>query len=212
VRSIVFLNCGKLYGPNSWWTLPGLRSTPFAGSWQDVQQLDSQVFDLIFIKEECCLLHFAVLCNLKEQNVIGLNLCHYWYLWYVFAEKVIRSSESLCMYLLRHCYWLCVISVCYWFECKARAWTCQDVIDILIDCSSVVRDRHGSFAHGSFSVTSTFFNQPLIHFIDIVNSLFQHSYFTSSELRKSQNLCPLEGCTMMAKSLADCNDKCNNDI
>jgi len=47
------------------------------GNWQDVQQLDSQVFDLIFIKEKCSLLHFAVLCNLQEQNLIGLNLCHY---------------------------------------------------------------------------------------------------------------------------------------
>jgi len=122
------------------------------GNWQDVQQLDSQVFDLIFIKEKCSLLHFAVLCNLQEQNLIGLNLCHYWYLRYVF-----RSSESLCMYLLRHCYWLCLVSVWNWFECKACACTCQDVIDILIDCGSVVRNRHGSFAHGSFSLTSIFF-------------------------------------------------------
>lgn len=167
----------------------------FAGSWQDVQHLDSQVFDLIFIEENCSLLRFAVLCNLQEQNLIGLNLCHYWYLQYVFAEKVIISSESWCMCLLRHCYLLCVISVWYWFECKARACTCQDVIDILIDCGSDVRNRQSSFAQGSLSLTSIFFNQPFVHFIDIVNSLFQQSYFTSSELGKSQNLCPVEGCT-----------------
>jgi len=56
------------------------------------------------------------------------------------------GSEFLCMYLLRHCYWLSVVSVWYWFECKARACTCQDVIDILIDCGSVVRNRQGSFS------------------------------------------------------------------
>jgi len=56
-----------------------------------------------------------------------------------------------------------------------------------------------------------FFYQPFVHFIDIVNSLFQQSYVTSSELGKCQNLCPEEGCTKMAESLADCNDKCNND-
>jgi len=104
------------------------------------------------------------------------------------------------------------MSVWYWFECKARACTCQDVIDILIDCGSVLRNRHCSFANGSFSLTIMFFYQPFIHFIDIVNNLFQQSYFTSTELGNSQNLCPVEGCTKVTKSLADCNDKCNNDI
>ena len=153
-----------------------------------------------------------MLCFAVFRNRSSLDLRCYWYFRYAFAEKVIRSSESLCMYLLRHCYWLCVISVWYWFECKARACTCQNVIDILSDCGSVVRNRHGSFARGSFSVTIIFFNQPFVHFIDIVNSMFQQSYFTCSELGKSQNLCPVEGCTKMAKSLADCNDRCNNDI
>jgi hypothetical protein len=65
--------------------LPGLKSTHFAGSWQDVQHLDwqdvqhldSQVFGLMFIKENFSLLHFAVLCSLQEQNLIGPYLCHY---------------------------------------------------------------------------------------------------------------------------------------